>query len=57
MSTDAKRKYGSTIALITLGILAVYGGPPWLVLLIPAAVLIWHATTREHFKRTGTDVG
>lgn len=57
MGADAKRKYGSTIALITLGILAVYGGPPWLVLLIPAAVLIWHATTREHFKRTGTDVG
>ena len=57
MSADAKRKYGSTIVLMTLGILAVYGGPPWLLLVIPTAVLIWYATTRGQFKRTGTDVG
>jgi hypothetical protein len=57
MSADAKRKYGSTIVLVVLGILALYGGPPWLLLLIPAAVLIWYATTRRQFKRTGTDVG
>jgi hypothetical protein len=57
MSADAKRKYGSTIVLVVLGILALYGGPPWLLLLIPAAVLIWYATTRGQFKRTGTDVG
>jgi hypothetical protein len=53
MSADAKRKYGSTIALIVLGILALYGGPAWLLLAIPAAVLIWYATTRGQFKRTG----
>jgi hypothetical protein len=57
MSADAKRKYGSTIALIILGILALYGGPPWLLLAIPAAVLIWYATTRGQFKKAGTDVG
>lgn len=57
MSADAKRKYGSTIGLITLGILAMYGSPRWLLLVIPAAVLIWYATTRGQFKKTGTDVG
>jgi hypothetical protein len=53
MSADAKRKYGSTIALIVLGILALYGSPPWVLLAIPAAVLIWYATTGGQFKRTG----
>ncbi|MGC2367823.1 MAG: hypothetical protein WA474_02085 [Candidatus Sulfotelmatobacter sp.] len=57
MSADAKRKYGSTIGLITLGILAMYGGPPWLLLVIPAAALIWYATSKCQFKGTGTDVG
>ncbi|MGB8583130.1 MAG: hypothetical protein WCD47_20095 [Candidatus Sulfotelmatobacter sp.] len=57
MSADAKRKYGSTIGLITLGILTMYGSPRWLLLVIPAAVLIWYATTRGQFKKTGTDVG
>jgi hypothetical protein len=57
MSADAKRKCGSMIGLMTLGILAVYGGPSWLLLVIPLAVVIWYATTRGEFKRTGTDVG
>jgi hypothetical protein len=52
MSADAKRKYGSTMALIVLGILALYGGVTWLLLLIPAAVLIWSATLGGQFKRS-----
>jgi len=34
---------GWTIVLSTLGIVALYGGPKWLSLLIPAALLVWYA--------------
>jgi hypothetical protein len=57
MTADGKRKYRSAIVLIFLGILALYGGAPWLLLLIPAALLICYATTGEQFKKAGTDVG
>jgi hypothetical protein len=50
MSADAKKGYGSTLVLIVLGILALYGGVTWLVLLVPAAVLIWSATFGGQFK-------
>jgi hypothetical protein len=49
MSADAKRGYGSTMALIILGILALYGGVTWLLLLIPVAVLIWYTTFGGRF--------
>ncbi len=45
MSADAKKHYGSSLALLVLGILGLYGGAPWLLLLIPAAALIWYAAT------------
>ena len=34
---------GSTVALILLGMVALFGGPKWLGLLIPAAMLVWYA--------------
>lgn len=52
MSADAKREYGSTVVLIVLGILALYGGAHWLLLLIPAAALICYAAIRVRFKRS-----
>jgi hypothetical protein len=52
MSAEEKTEYGSTMALIVLGVLALYGGVIWLLLLIPAAVLIWSATIRGQFKRS-----
>jgi hypothetical protein len=42
MSTEAKRGYGSTLALLLCGVLAFCLGARWLVLLIPAAMLIWY---------------
>ena len=43
MSAEAKKGYGSTLALLLFGVLAFYLGSRWLVLLIPAAVLIWYS--------------
>lgn len=43
MSADAKRHYGSTLALLALGLLALFCGTRWLVALIPAAALVWYA--------------
>jgi len=43
MSAEAKKSYGSTLALLMLGLLALYGGTSWLLVLIPAAVLVWYA--------------
>jgi hypothetical protein len=31
MSVDAKKGYGSTAALLVFGVLAFYGGTPWLL--------------------------
>jgi hypothetical protein len=42
MSTDAKKDYGSTLALIIFGLLALYLGVHWLAVLIPAGVLVWY---------------
>ena len=43
MSTDAKKGYGSTLALLLFGVLAFCLGARWLILLIPAAMLIWYS--------------
>jgi hypothetical protein len=42
MSAEAKKSYASTLALLTLGVLAFCGGASWLLVLVPAAVLVWH---------------
>jgi hypothetical protein len=52
MSADAKKGYGSTLALIALGVLALYASPQWLMILIPAAFLIWYAATRATLRRS-----
>jgi len=42
MSAEAKRSYGSTLALFVLGMLALYFGERSLAVLIPAALLVWY---------------
>ena len=42
MSADVKKSMSSSVMLILLGMAALYGGTRWLVLLIPAAALIWY---------------
>ena len=42
MSADSKKSMGWTIVLVLLGVVALVSGVKWLVLLIPAAMLIWY---------------
>jgi hypothetical protein len=41
MSANSKKSITSTTLLILLGMAALFGGAKWLVLLIPAATLVW----------------
>ena len=52
MSADIKRGYGSMLALLTFGLLALYGGTSWLLILIPAALLTWYAAGSRGFRRS-----
>lgn len=42
MSSEAKKSYGSTLALCAFGVLSLYLGARWLLLLVPAAILVWY---------------
>ncbi|HWY22565.1 MAG TPA: hypothetical protein VNX26_15165 [Candidatus Acidoferrum sp.] len=52
MNTPSKKSLGWSLVLVALGLLALYGGPRGLVLLVPAAILVWYAvaasTPRDH---------
>jgi hypothetical protein len=52
MSADAKKGYGSTLALLLFGVFALYGGARWLPLLIPAAALVWYSASAGMFGRS-----
>jgi hypothetical protein len=43
MSANSKKSAGWTIVLILFGIIALFVGVKWLVVLIPAAMLVWYA--------------
>jgi hypothetical protein len=43
MSANAKKSMSATIVLILFGMLALLTGEKWLVVLIPAAALVWYA--------------
>ena len=45
MSVNTKKSVGATIALILLGMLALITGEKLLVVMIPAAILIWYAAS------------
>jgi hypothetical protein len=42
MSRNAKKSMGWTSLLILFGLVALFGGEKWLVLLIPAAMGVWY---------------
>jgi len=42
MSTNSKKSLSSTVILIVMGMLALYSGTKFLVVLIPAAILLWY---------------
>lgn len=42
MSANSKKSMGWMVVLILLGVAALFGGAKWLVLLIPAATLVWY---------------
>jgi hypothetical protein len=41
MSRESKKSVSWTIVLVLLGLLAFYGGTGWLLVLVPAALVIW----------------
>jgi len=43
VNRDAKKTIGRSIILIFLGIAALWGGVQSLVLLIPAALVVWYS--------------
>jgi hypothetical protein len=42
MSRNAKKSMGWTMVLMLLGLIALFAGAKWLVVLVPAAMLIWY---------------
>ena len=52
MSAEAKKGYGSTLVLLMFGVLAFYGGARWLLVLVPAAVLVWYAAHDASVRRS-----
>lgn len=42
MSRNSKKSMGWMMVLILLGLVALFVGEKWLVLLIPAAILVWY---------------
>jgi hypothetical protein len=52
MSAEMKKGYGSTFVMMILGVLALYGGAGWLVVLVPVAVLVWYASTRNALSKS-----
>ena len=42
MSKNSKKSMGWMMVLILLGLGALIGGEKWLVVLIPAAILVWY---------------
>jgi hypothetical protein len=47
MIAAEKKGWGSTILLMILGVLALYGGVGWLMVLIPLALLLWNVPGRN----------
>jgi hypothetical protein len=52
-SKEIKKGYGLTLVLLMFGVLAFYGGASWLLVLIPAAVLVWCAANGVSVSRSG----
>jgi hypothetical protein len=46
MNSPSNKSCGWALVLIALGMLALYGGPRALALLVPVAILVWYASRR-----------
>jgi hypothetical protein len=44
MSKNSKKSMAWMLVLILFGIIALFGGTEWAIVLIPAAVLIWYGS-------------
>ena len=44
MSRNSKKSMGWMFVLILFGVVALFGGVKWAILLIPAAMLVWYAS-------------
>jgi hypothetical protein len=42
MSANSKKSMGWSIVLVLLGVAAIWAGPKSLILIIPAATLVWY---------------
>jgi len=57
MNRRSNESLGWTSLLILFGVLALYGGPRWLAVLIPAAMLVWLvASIRRQGRHPAIDV-
>jgi len=52
MSAEARRSYTSTLLLLLFAVLAFVAGPRWLVVFIPAAMLVSYMASGAAFRRT-----
>jgi hypothetical protein len=50
MSRKTKKSIGSTFILIILGLIALFAGPSWLSVLIPAAILVWYSAGEHEYR-------
>jgi hypothetical protein len=52
MKTRSGKSRGWAMVLVAIGVLALYGGSQRLVILVPAAILVWYlvveSTPRDH---------
>jgi hypothetical protein len=52
MSADSKKSTLATTIFVILGLAAFFGGARWLLVLIPAALLVWYgAGSARHTGR------
>ena len=51
MNTPSNKSAASALILIALGMLALYGGSHWLLVLIPTAAAVWYAAARTKLSR------
>jgi len=56
MNARSRKSFGWALVLVALGLLALYGGPLGLVLLVPAAILVWYAGPATGTKAVGPGV-
>ena len=52
MNTRSKKSLGWALVLVALGLLALFGGTHWLVVLIPTAAAVCYAAAITPFKKT-----